>query len=84
MIKIPIVVFYSGQWDDTNNYLNYKTTSVLVDITMCFENLVSLILREIRLDASSYAIQLSILLDYGISDIQIVVEIHEDKELFGL
>ncbi|TYK14543.1 uncharacterized protein E5676_scaffold552G00250 [Cucumis melo var. makuwa] len=39
MIKLPIVVFHSGQWDDTNSYLNYKTTGVLVDEMMCFKNL---------------------------------------------
>ena len=81
MIKLPIIVFHSGQWDDTNKYLNYKTTGVLVDETICFENLVSLILREVRLDASPSSIQLSILLDYGITDIQTVVEIHEDKDV---
>ena len=31
-------MFDSGQWDDTNKYLNYKTTGVLVDETICFEN----------------------------------------------
>ena len=79
MIKPPITVFHSGQWDDTNKYLNYKTIGVLVDETICFETLVSLILREVWLDASPSSIQLSILLDYDITDIQTVVEIHEDK-----
>uniref|UniRef100_A0A9I9EEG4 SWIM-type domain-containing protein n=1 Tax=Cucumis melo TaxID=3656 RepID=A0A9I9EEG4_CUCME len=35
MIKLPIVVFHSGQWDDTNSCLNYKTTGVLVDEMIC-------------------------------------------------
>ena len=61
--------------------MNYKTTGVLVDETICFENLVRLILREVRLDASPSSIQLSILLNYGITDIQTVVEIHEDKDV---
>ncbi|TYK22454.1 uncharacterized protein E5676_scaffold3009G00020 [Cucumis melo var. makuwa] len=81
MIKLPIVVFHSGQWDDTNSYLNYKTTGVLVDEIMCFENFVSLILRGVRFDASPSSIQLSILLDYGITDIQTVVQIQEDKDV---
>ncbi|KAA0057231.1 uncharacterized protein E5676_scaffold257G00320 [Cucumis melo var. makuwa] len=81
MIKLPIVMFHSGQWDDTNSYLNYKTTGVLVDEMMCFDNLMSLILREVRFDASPSSIQLSILLDYGITDIQTMVQIHEDKDV---
>ncbi|KAA0037324.1 uncharacterized protein E5676_scaffold610G00160 [Cucumis melo var. makuwa] len=81
MIKLPIVVFHGGQWDDTNSYLNYKTTGVLVDEMMCFENLVSLILMEVRFDASPSSIQLSTLLDYDITDIQTVVQIHEDKNV---
>ena len=77
MIKLPIVMFHSGQWDDTNSYLNYKTTGVLVDEMMSFENFVSLILREVLFDASPSSIQLSILLDYGITNIQTVVQIHK-------
>ena len=46
---------------------------------MCFENFVSLILREVGLDACPFSIQLSILLNYGIADIQTVVEIPKDK-----
>ncbi|TYK21283.1 MuDR family transposase [Cucumis melo var. makuwa] len=41
----------------------------------------SLILREVRFDASPSSIQLSILLDYDITDIQTVVQIYEDKDI---
>lgn len=57
MIKLPIVMFHNGQWNDKHNYLNYKTTDIFVDEIICFENFVSLILKE---DASLSLIQLSV------------------------
>ena len=56
---IPIVVFHSEIWNEKYCYVNYKSTRVLVDDTMIFEDFVDLILKEICLNASSSSIELS-------------------------
>ena len=63
MVKLAINVFHSGQWDEQQCYVDYKTNCVLVDgVTSSFDFFVNLIHTEIQIES---CIELSVLLPIG-------------------
>ena len=53
-MSLPIIVFHSGIWKETNCYVNYKIVGVLVDDQMDFEDFLSLIVKEVGLNPSTH------------------------------
>ena len=50
MVKLAVIVFHSGQWDEQQCYVDYKTNYVLVDeVTSSFDSFVNLIHTEIQI-----------------------------------
>lgn len=82
MANIPIVVFHHGRWNDSDCYENYTINGVLVNECMTsFVDLVSLLLREVQLESSISFVQLSTLLNFGMSGNQTVFHIKQDKDV---
>ncbi|TYK14840.1 protein FAR1-RELATED SEQUENCE 4-like [Cucumis melo var. makuwa] len=77
-MSIPIVVYYGGQWNGCNVYENYSVSGILVDMRVNFNSLVSLICEQLELDES---VELSVLLDFGKSNVQTVVSIKKDNDV---
>ncbi|TYK29120.1 hypothetical protein E5676_scaffold120G002610 [Cucumis melo var. makuwa] len=77
-MSIPIVEYYEGQWNGCNVYENYSVSGILVDMRVSFNSLVSLIREQLELDES---VELSVLLDFGKSNVQTVVSIKKDNDV---
>ena len=71
MVKLSILVFHSGQWDDRQYNVEYKTICVLVDGGMLFDSFVNLIRSKIHVDS---LIELSVFLDTGSNGVQNVLK----------
>ena len=77
-MSIPIVLFYRGQWNEYNVYENYSLAEILVDVQIDFNSIVGLIYEEIQLDE---LVELSVLLDFGKSNVQTGLSIKKDKDV---
>ena len=76
MVKLAVIIFHSGQWDERQCYMDYKTNSVLVDgVISSFNTFVNLICIE----QVESCVELSILLPIGSNDVQHVLKVVEDK-----
>ncbi|KAA0048538.1 uncharacterized protein E5676_scaffold600G001760 [Cucumis melo var. makuwa] len=77
-MSIPIVVFYGGQWNDFNVHENYSVSKILVDMRVSFNSLLALTCEQLELDE---LVELSVLLDFGKSNVQAVVPIKKDNDV---
>ena len=77
-MSILIVVFYGGQWNGCNVYENYSVSGILVDMRVSFNSLVTLTCEQLELDKS---VELSVLLNFGKSNVQTVVPIKKDNDV---
>ncbi|KAA0062381.1 protein FAR1-RELATED SEQUENCE 4-like [Cucumis melo var. makuwa] len=77
-MSIPIVIFYGGQWNGCNVYENYSVSANLVDMRVNFNSLVALTCEQLELYES---VELFVLLDFGKSNVQIVVSIKKDNDV---
>ena len=60
MVKLAVIIFQSGQWDEQHYYVDYKTNCVLVDGAISsFDSFVNLIHTEIQVES---CIELSVLI----------------------
>uniref|UniRef100_A0A9I9EM97 Transposase MuDR plant domain-containing protein n=1 Tax=Cucumis melo TaxID=3656 RepID=A0A9I9EM97_CUCME len=79
MVKLVVIVFHSGQWDEQQSYVDYKTNCVLVDgVISSFDSFVNLIRTEIQVES---CIELSVLLPIGSNGVQHVLKIVENKDV---
>ena len=78
-MSIPIVIFYGGQWNGYNVYENSSVVGILVDVQINFNCLVGLIYEEIQLDG---LVELSVLLDFGKSNVQTFDHLNASISLF--
>ncbi|TYJ96591.1 uncharacterized protein E5676_scaffold1278G00090 [Cucumis melo var. makuwa] len=79
MVKLAVIVFHSGQWDEQQSYVDYKTNCVLVDeVISSFDSFVNLIRTEIQVES---CIELSVLLPIGSNSVQHVLKIVENKDV---
>ena len=77
MVKLAVIVFHSGQWDEQQCYVDYKTNCVLIDgVTSSFDSFVNLIRTKIQVGS---CIELSIVLPIGSNGAHHVLKIVEHK-----
>src|ERR1051325_2378467 len=78
MVVLPVVVFYGGQWNYLNCYENYKVAGVLVEDSVDYNGLLHLISGEIETED---LLELSVLLNFGDSNVQTVFGLKQDKDV---
>ena len=66
------------KWNGCNVYENYSASGIMIDMRVSFNSLVALTCEQLELDES---VELSVLLDFGKTNVQIVVPIMKDNDV---
>ncbi|XP_070008591.1 uncharacterized protein [Nicotiana sylvestris] len=64
MENIPILLQYSGEWDDNNNFLNFYVDAILIKTYWKFEQLLREIAKQLQNDSNTIIIQYAIAQGY--------------------
>jgi hypothetical protein len=58
MEMLPVVVYFNGTWDESNNYTNFEVTGMLVPTSCSFDDLNGLVCSTLNWDFNSISMSI--------------------------
>jgi len=88
MENIPILLQYSGEWDDNHNFINFHVDAILIKTCWKFEQLLREIAKQLQKDSKTIVIQYAIAQGYPpitiCSDMSVSVYMELKKSSAGM